>query len=104
MDTGLLAGLFDNAALLLAMCAVYEILPLNRDRIRPWLHKSFTGAIIGAIGIAVMLNRWQLSSGIYFDARTVLLSVSGLFFGPVPTVAAMIMTGVFRLYTGGDGA
>ncbi len=104
MDTGLLAGLFDNAALLLAMCAVYEILPLNRDRIRPWLHKSFTGAIIGTIGIAVMLNRWQLSSGIYFDARTVLLSVSGLFFGPVPTIAAMIMTGVFRLYTGGDGA
>ncbi len=103
MDTGILTGLFDNAALLLAICAVYEILPLNRDRMRPWLQNTLTGAIVGMIGIAVMLNPWKLSPGVYFDARSVLLSVSGLFFGPVPTTVAMIMTGVFRLHMGGTG-
>ena len=104
MEIGILTGLFNNAALLLAMFAVYELLPLKGDRIKSWLRKILTGAIVGIIGVAVMLNPWKLSPGVYFDARSVLLSVSGLFFGPVPTMVAMIMAAVFRLHIGGAGA
>ena len=42
--------------------------------------------------------------GIVFDTRSVLLSISGLFFGSFSTAIAMAMTTAFRFYQGGTGA
>ncbi|MDY6851266.1 MAG: PAS domain S-box protein, partial [Thermodesulfobacteriota bacterium] len=51
-----------------------------------------------------MLNPWEFKPGVVFDARSVLLGISGLFFGIVPTLLAVLMTGAFRLSMGGAGA
>ena len=103
MDTTILKGLLNNSALLLSMCLVYETVWLSRDPVRPAVRDAVSGAILGVIGIAVMMNPWQWYSGIIFDTRSVLLCVSGLFFGPVATVIAMGMTGAYRFYMGGSG-
>jgi len=50
-----------------------------------------------------MSTPWMMVPGISFDMRSVLLSVSGLFFGPIPTVIAMLATGFVRLSIGGAG-
>jgi CheY-like chemotaxis protein len=47
---------------------------------------------IGLLGIAVMMTNWELLPGLVFDTRSVLLSISGLFFGAVPTLLAVAMT------------
>ena len=44
-----------------------------------------------------MLTPWHFASGIFFDTRTVLLIIVGLFFGPIPTAVALAMMIAFRL-------
>ncbi|MRR06811.1 MAG: hypothetical protein EG828_07685, partial [Deltaproteobacteria bacterium] len=103
MDSQILSGLFNNSALLLAMCLLYDTLALNRKTGRMLSNRGFSGVILGAIGIAVMVNPWQWYPGIVFDTRSILLCISGLFFGAVPTFIAMAMTSLYRIYLGGNG-
>lgn len=110
-----LLGLIQNAALLLALALVFDIAILRSPREtgaeeshwlvgRPgWWQIPF-GLVLGMVGMAVMLTPWTLVPGLIFDTRSVLLGVSGLFFGVVPTLIAMAMTISLRLYQGGSGA
>ena len=103
MDTTTFIGLINNAALLLALALLYDTIALKR-----WAEKAavqvLIGIILGAIGIAVMMTPWEFTPGVIFDTRSVLLSVGGLFFGSVPILMVVLMTGVYRLYQGGAGA
>jgi len=46
----------------------------------------------------------RFASGVIFDSRSVVLSVAGLFGGPVVTDIATVFAGAYRLYLGGVGA
>lgn len=97
-------GLIHNGALLLAVAFVFYLSEIR------WREKQVsyfgiqTGFILGAIGIAVMLSSWVYEPGIIFDTRSVLLGISGLFFGLIPTLIAMLVTAGFRIYQGGSAA
>ena len=104
MNISTIIGLVNNAALLLALGVLYDTLGYRTRGGKPTIQQAVTGVILGAIGIAVMLNPWEFTPGVVFDTRSVLLSVSGLFFGTLPTLLATLMTGGFRLYNGGAGA
>jgi PAS domain S-box-containing protein len=99
---GTFTGLLNNAALMLILCVVYDtfsIYAISRKNLRDCL----TGVLAGVICVAVMLNPWPFGQGIYFDTRSVLLSLGGLFFGLIPTTIAVVIAGAFRLYLGGSG-
>lgn len=98
-----LAGIISNAALLLALWVVYEATFLKIN-VSTSLKKVLVGIVIGLICIALMLNPWELSPGIFFDTRSILLGITGLFFGLVPTLIAMSIAALFRLYQGGAGS
>lgn len=103
MDHVFLA-LIENAALLLSMAFIYDVVT-SRCRVgKKLLVRTFVGISLGLLGCIIMLSPWQLMPGIVFDTRSVLLSISGLFFGTVPTVLAMAMTATLRLYQGGTAA
>ena len=104
MNISTIIGLVNNAALLLALGVLYDTLGPRPRGGNPTIQQAPAGVILGAIGIAVMLNPWEFTPGVVFDTRSVLLSVSGLFFGTAPTLVAVLMTGAFRLYHGGAGA
>jgi len=98
-------ALVSNAALLLSLVYIYDQLSLFRwgvsgTRIR----QAVAGIAVGAIGIFIMQMPWTFATGVTFDTRSVLLAISGLFFGPLPTVVAVLMTATFRLIQGGVGA
>jgi PAS domain S-box len=103
MNTDMLIALVNNAALLLAIGVLYDVLFFNMD-MNTRLKSVAVGIFIGIIGIALMLNPWELSPGIFFDTRTILLSVVGLFFGFIPTVVGAIIISYHRIYQGGIGA
>ncbi|MHB1047920.1 MAG: LytS/YhcK type 5TM receptor domain-containing protein [Thermoanaerobaculia bacterium] len=93
--------LVHNAALLLAMALVYD-LALTRRSVGPSrLPQVPVGLVLGGLGVAVMVSSWPLDRGIVFDTRSILLAVSGLYFGTIPTVVAMAVTAAFRLWMGG---
>ncbi len=102
MVTEILIALVNNAALLLAIGVLYEVLFFNMDT--NTLSKSVAAGItIGLIGIALMLNPWELSPGLFFDTRTILLSIVGLFFGFVPAFVGALIIIFYRIYEGGVG-
>jgi hypothetical protein len=103
MKDSIIVGLLQNTAILLALSYVYEFWWNRNDEPKNNLNKILTGFIIGLIGVVVMLTPWILVPGLVFDTRSVVLSVSGLFFGKLPTVIAMLLTGLIRLVKGGDG-
>jgi len=96
--------LVQNAALLLATALLFDIFA-SRWRAEELyiLQKVFVGLILGGIGMVVMLTSWTLLPGIVFDTRSVLIGVTGLFFGTIPAVMTMAMTAALRLYQGGSG-
>jgi PAS domain S-box-containing protein len=99
-DSGFLA-LVHNASLLLAMALVYDLATTRLKADQSRLRQVLVGLVLGGIGVAVMLSSWQLEPGIVFDTRSILLGVAGLYFGTIPTVAAMAVTAAFRIWMGG---
>jgi PAS domain-containing protein len=68
------------------------------------LQQAPLGLAIGTIGITVMMPPWTFMPGIVFDTRSVLIGISGLFFGSFSAAIAMAMIAAFRFYQGGTGA
>lgn len=104
MDQSLFIGLINNAALLMALGLVYDMLPERKSGGQPRTQQILLGLMLGVIGCAVMLTPWQLTPGVVVDTRSVLLSVTGLFFGTLPTLITLLMTALLRLWQGGAGA
>ena len=103
MSQATFIGLINNAALLLALCLVYDMLGFRRPRRQRLSIQLLAGVILGGIGLTIMLTPWTFGSGVVFDTRSVLLATSGLFLGTIPTLIAMVMTGIFRFLGGGAG-
>lgn len=94
--------LLNNVALLLAMGALYDAFSLSGSQ-HSLRNKIVTGICAGLIGIGLMSIPLASVTGVIIDARSILLSVTGLFFGIIPTVIAVVMTVVFRISEGGQG-
>jgi PAS domain S-box-containing protein len=103
MNSDTFLELVQNAALLLALAVLYDLLPLQKNGRHP-AAQILSGVLIGLIGMGVMLSPWHFSGGVIFDTRSILLSLSGFFFGLVPSVIAFLMTSALRLVQGGNGA
>jgi hypothetical protein len=104
MATGsFLIGLLQNTAILLSFSMLYDNFWVNRGELKSFADKALIGVFIGGIGIVLMLTPWTLIPGIVFDTRSVMLSISGLFFGAIPTLIAVIIDIAFRWHIGGDG-
>ncbi|MBW6489552.1 MAG: response regulator [Lentimicrobium sp.] len=98
-----ITGLLLNTSVLLSFSMLYDNFWINYRGKRSLVVKLAIGAIIGGIGIVLMLLPWQLVPGVVFDTRTVMLGISGLFFGGIPTIFAMVLDIAFRWQMGGDG-
>jgi PAS domain S-box-containing protein len=101
---GAFLALVHNASLLLAMALVYDLATTRWWGDESRLRQVAVGVAIGGLGIALMLSSWVLEPQVIFDTRSILLAVSGLFFGTIPTVIAMAMTAALRLWQGGVAA
>ena len=103
MQGSIFIALLQNIAVLLAFSMVYENFWIKNEDSKSLLAKGLTGLIIGGIGILLIYTRWIYIPGIGFDTRSVLLSVTGLFFGGIPTMIAIAITAGMRIYIGGGG-
>jgi signal transduction histidine kinase len=103
MEGPMIIGLIQNTAILIAFSMFYDYSWLKHDESKSLSKKMITGVIIGGMGIVLMMTPWNLGSGIVFDTRSVLLSFTGLFFGLIPTLIAVMLTALYRLFIGGGG-
>lgn len=95
--------LLKGVALLLALCFLHGF-SMRVWRQHPRVGQVVSGLIFGSICLVGMFAPVTILPGVIFDARSVVLSMAGLFGGPwvACIAAAMAITG--RLWLGGAGA
>ena len=94
--------LVENISVLLALCMVYMFL---YPRLR---HKGFngqliTGAIFGLFCVLSMMMPLRYAPGIFFDGRTIIISLAGFFSGVISAIITAAAASVYCLYIGGSG-
>jgi len=102
MEQTILIAFFNNAVLLLVLSVVYEIsyyVPTRWQRIQSILK----GILIALICAAIMNMPFILKPGIIFDTRSILISVTALIFGTIPTLITVAVAALIRLSIGGSG-
>jgi PAS domain S-box-containing protein len=95
--------LVQNVALLIALVVVFEQITRRwqRDTVG---RQALTGVLFGGACIVGMLTPLHLMPGIIFDGRSIVLSIAGLFGGPVTAAFAAAISAAYRLSLGGAGA
>ncbi|MDM8159109.1 PAS domain S-box protein [Labilibaculum sp. K2S] len=103
MNNSMFLSLIQNTAILLSFSMLYDYLWVRRTGLKSIWDQLLAGGIVGAIGVVLMLSSWEMATGVVFDTRSVILSISGLFFGAIPTIIAILITGTYRFILGGEG-
>jgi len=102
MNFGINISIVNNVTLLLAISIIYSLIPTKNFRFKG-ASNILAGCMIGLVGFAIMNYPFELAPGFMLDVRSILISISGLFMGLIPTVIAVIVTSSFRIYEGGAG-
>ena len=102
MNQDLWMSLANNSAMLLALFVVYEISNLffSKNRIG---RELINGFLVSIICIVIMSIPFHLMPGIVFDTRTILISVTALVMGIIPTSITVIAALIYRIIEGGSG-
>ncbi len=64
---------------------------------------ALQGLLFGLMAIIGMLNPFVMGPGLIFDGRSVVISLSGLYFGPLAAVISGLMAAILRASQGGTG-
>jgi hypothetical protein len=99
----LIISLLQNSAILISAILLYDYMWIQAKDIRKWYDGPLAGLLIGLIGYLLMMTPWTVLPGLFFDTRSILLAIAGVFIGPVPTAIAMLVLGAIRLIMGGPG-
>jgi PAS domain S-box-containing protein len=96
-------GILHNAALLMIMVFFYGTIGLKLQDYGISLRHILAGISIGIISLMAMMTPMPFLPGIDFTFLSIVLSLSGLFFGATPTLIAVVMAIVYRGWLGGSG-
>ncbi|PKK97699.1 MAG: hypothetical protein CVV57_10975, partial [Tenericutes bacterium HGW-Tenericutes-2] len=103
----MLSDLVRNSILLFGLIFVYGALNFKPNETKR-IKIIVAGLMIGFFTIMIMMYPWRFETGtsatIFYDTRSVILSVAAAFFNPLATLIAMIASVTYRIIIGGDGA
>lgn len=103
MSQALFISLFQNTAILISAVLLYDYFWIKDESNKHWYDNIVAGLLITLIGVMLMLTPWSATPGLFFDTRSILLSIAGLFIGPLPTLLASLLLSLYRIYLGGPG-
>jgi len=98
-----LLTLLQNVALIVLLSAVQQLV-FRRWNLSNVPGKIVSGLLFGGVGILTMMTGFALAPGVIYDGRSIVLSIGGLFGGPVVAGIAAIICAAYRLWLGGAGA
>lgn len=102
MNIDISISLVNNVSLLLAIIIIYTLIPTKNLKFSG-VSSVIAGLLVGLIGFVIMNYPFELAPGFMLDVRSILISISGLFMGFIPTIIAVVITSLFRIYEGGAG-
>ncbi len=95
--------MFHNIGLILALSILYSFV-YRRFHQRTASYQIYSGLLFGIMATIGMLLPFHLLPGVIFDGRSILVSIAGLFGGPIPAIITALLTSVVRIHMGGSGA
>ena len=90
------------AALLLALSLLQGLIVRYWHK-RATLQQVLSGCLFGGICVVGMMAPIEVSPGVIFDPRSVILSMAGLFGGAIVAAISAAIAGGYRLWLGGGG-
>lgn len=99
----MLANLINNIAFLVALVAAGQM-AISRAHKKPLQGQIVLGLLFGAVALLGMANPVNLSPGVFFDGRSIVLAVAGVVGGGLPAAIAAGVAAVYRYQLGGSGA
>lgn len=91
-----------NVALLVVLSVIYGELVRHRSAY-PVLVKILLGLLFGGLAIVGMNIPFNYSEGIFYDGRSIVLSLAGLFGGGIVALISGVLVSAFRIFVGGAG-
>ncbi|MCE5202948.1 MAG: two-component system sensor histidine kinase/response regulator, partial [Actinomycetia bacterium] len=95
-------SLLQNIALLVALATMQQFI-VRRWRPGTLPHRLLSGLLFGGTTVLGMLTRVEVVPGVFYDGRSIILAVAGMFGGPVAATIAAAIAAAYRLYLGGAG-
>lgn len=92
-----------NISVLVALSTLSGFINYRYDK-KSLLGKVLQGILFGFIAVIGMLYPFNLSEGIIFDGRSIVISLCTLFFGSIPGIISSLIGIIFRNILGGGGA
>lgn len=98
----LISDISINVILLFGLVYIMTLPKGRFDFYSPFVN-VLIGTLIGVITIITMMNAFELTQGAFFDARSVIIAVTTLFFPTLTAFIASFIAILFRVYVGGVG-
>jgi signal transduction histidine kinase len=92
----------NNIFAMLAVAIIHGFI-IKRFKDKSILARFFSGIIFSFAVLAIMSNKFVLSPGVVFDARSAVISICGMFAGPVAVSITSTTAIIHRIHTGGGG-
>ena len=91
-----------NLSLLAVLCVLSNFLDEWVDK-HHLLGQFFQGLLFGFIALVGMIYPFYFVEGVFFDGRTVVVSIGTVFFGPFAGAVSLLIASIFRIAAGGGG-
>lgn len=98
----MLIVLLQNAALLITLSFFYGALKIYLSK-NKLLFQVSSGLWYGLIAIAAMMMSYQQEPGVFYDGRSVVLTLAGLWGGGITALISALVAGIYRIEMGGSG-
>jgi PAS domain S-box-containing protein len=98
----LFSDFITNFALLIVLLFAYSRIFYHFHKHKPY-NQILNGFIFGIISICVMSLPVHLMPGLIFDTRSIIISIAGLFGGPIAAIIVVPLSIAYRIYQGGTG-
>ena len=95
-------NLANNIITLLSAIILYSFI-IRKWGVEKTVGKIIAGFLFGVTAVIGMMNSVYLTQGVILDSRSVILSLGGLFGGPVTAVVSVLIAGTYRYILGGVG-
>ncbi|MDX9884018.1 MAG: PAS domain S-box protein, partial [Prolixibacteraceae bacterium] len=98
----MLSDLIQNSSLLIALSVLYGILARG-CKVDSLKSKILGGILFGGITVAAMKMSIHYNTGVIYDGRSIVLTLSGLFGGGITGIISALVAAAYRIYLGGAG-
>lgn len=98
----IIVSISNNIFILLSIVFLYSLSNYELYKHKR-INQAISGIVIGFLTLFLMSNPMVFVEGIVFDTRTILIPISGVFFGPIITIIASIIAIAYRVNLGGIG-